>query len=154
MFPIRQENCHKHTHIHTCQCCKTGSFTRKPFSLDCQKEKPNFVDLYYDGYNDYDDYRLVVILFSFFFEVLHKRQIVCAAVIKILVYTAQISRANVCVCVYDIYISYFVRIHVNCIKNNHNLPEQMPPNETCVNWANMSEREREREQYIERGREG
>lgn len=61
----------------------------------------------------------------------------------------QISRAKLCRCVcvfvYDIYISYFVRIHVNCIKNNHKLPEQMPQCETCAWTGQVLEGERERE---------
>lgn len=67
------------------------------------------------------------------FCLLHKRQIVanfCATAIKILVtHTHKLVEQScrcVCVFVYDIYISYFVRIHVNCIKNNHKLPQQIP----------------------------
>lgn len=107
VFPIPNENCHthrhthreKHTPIHTCQCCKTRSFTRWRFSFVCQKEKPNYFPTFITIITMIT---MIIGLLSFSFcilRVLHKRQIVCPNVIIILVYTAQISRANVCVCV-------------------------------------------------------
>lgn len=129
VFPIPNENCHTHTgrntHRYTlASVVKLGHLHDDDFLSSAKKEKPNFFPTFITIIT-----MITMIIgllsFSFYFlRVLHKRQIVCPTVIIILVYTAQISRANVCV--YDIYISYFVRIHVNCIKNNHKLPRMRP----------------------------